>query len=334
MINDNRPGRMPEIWVISDEKAGHRNQSLGVAEALGFPATIKKIEFTEESKLPNLFKGPSLKGIDIEKSDKLAPPWPDIVISTGRKTAPIARYIKQQATKNGRKCYIVQIMWPGFPAWGFDLIAVPEHDGIKERRKVIVTIGSPHRVTPEVLKREAEIWRKTLGDPKPPMLALLIGGSTGKSEFTVEHAEKLGTMISNMAITLGSSLFVTTSRRTSEEVLAKLKDIIKCPVYFHDPNKQRANPYYAFLALANAVIVTGDSISMCSEACATGKPVYIYAPDELIPEKHSLFHESLFSKGYARNLMDKETGVFVPGQIKPLNVAQQIAERIKKDLGI
>lgn len=36
------------------------------------------------------------------------------------------------------------------------------------------------------------------------------------------------------------------------------------------------NPHLGFLALADAIIVTGDSLSMLAEACATGRPVHIF----------------------------------------------------------
>ncbi len=321
----------PVVWVLADDKAGHKNQALGVAEALGWPYEIKKITYNKNADRPNLFLGASLKGIDRENSDPVSPPFPDIVISAGRKTVPIAKYIKKQAKAEGKRCYLAHIMWPDAPAGGFDLIAVPAHDGKRSGKKVITTTGAPHRVNAKMLEREGMIWQKTLSGQPKPYIALLVGGNTGKTSFTTEHAKELGKFASNMTASLDGSLMVTTSRRTGEDVRAALQDIIECPAHFHNPEEQRANPYYAFLALSNAVIVTGDSISMISEACATGKPVYIFAPDEITPKKHRKFHKILYEGGYASSLTGGGLNIFVPGQIKPLNDAQDIADRIRRE---
>jgi hypothetical protein len=45
-------------------------------------------------------------------------------------------------------------------------------------------------------------------------------------------------------------------------------------------NKGEENPYYGYLALADQFIVTGDSVSMMTEATATGRPVAIYRSAE------------------------------------------------------
>lgn len=327
--------KYPSVWVLADDKPGHENQAVGVAESLGFQFSIKKIFYNKKGGLPNFVKGSSLLGIDTKKSDTLKEPWPDIVIAAGRKTAPAAKYIKK---KSGGKTFICQIMWPGFPATGFDLIAAPAHDKKKESKNVITTLGAPHRVTKGVLKREGDMWKKTLGELKAPCIALLVGGSAGDKIFTEEHAESLGAFVYNMIKNLGGSLLVTTSRRTSDDVTSvlrkKLQNHSDFPVFFHDPKKERANPYYAFLKLSNAIIATGDSVSMCSEACSTGKPVYIYAPDEITPKKHRSMHQSLYKSGHAVPLMQKEMSVFMPGQITPLNTSADIAKKIKEMIGL
>src|SRR6185369_4221368 len=82
---------------------------------------------------------------------------------------------------------------------------------------------------------------------------------------------------------VGGSLMVTTSRRTGDRLAEAIEDFLTAPVYFYDwkdEDVESKNPFFAFLGLADAVIATGDSISMCSEACATGKPVYIYVTPE------------------------------------------------------
>lgn len=328
---------LQEIWLLVDDKAGHKNQVLGVGNALNIPYNIKNIKYNGLGGLPNFLKSSSLLGIDAKKSDPILPPWPDIVIAAGRRTAPVARYIKKQATEAGKKCFTVQIMWPGFPAKGFDLIAVPEHDKIKPAKNIIKTIGAPHPITAEKLASEAAIWEKTLASPPKPCFALMIGGNAGKKKFTAKLARELGRTVSTLVNDLKGSLLVTTSRRTPKEVVQALKSSLICGNYFHEWGDKNANPYFAFMGLGDVIIVTGDSISMCSEACAAGKPVYIYAPDGLVPEKHKRMHESLYSRGFAQPFGEKEVRViknyiknYIPSSPAPLDTARIIAEEIRK----
>ncbi len=86
------------------------------------------------------------------------------------------------------------------------------------------------------------------------------------------------------------------------------------------------NPYLGFLAAANVVVVTGESVSMCSEACATGKPVYIFAPDGLITDKHARQHQALIEGGHARLF----AGTLGPFDALPLATAPEIAGEIRR----
>ena len=90
------------------------------------------------------------------------------------------------------------------------------------------------------------------------------------------------------------------------------------------------NPYFGYLARADHIIVTGDSVSMCSEACATPKPVYIFAPKALIGDKHARLHDGLYAKGYARPLQALKT--LDDWTHARLNAAVDVADAIKKHL--
>jgi mitochondrial fission protein ELM1 len=46
------------------------------------------------------------------------------------------------------------------------------------------------------------------------------------------------------------------------------------PLFFWESGE--VNPYLGLLALADAIVVTSDSVSMVSEACATGRPVHVF----------------------------------------------------------
>ena len=288
----------PIIWVLLDDRAGNINQAVGLAEALKVPYIIKNIRYNKKIWQPNFLRGQSLKGVDIAKSDKLKDPWPQFVISAGRRLGPVARYIKEQT---GGRCAIIQLMWPGFPSGDYDFVAIPTHDDSHRHKSLHKTLGAPNRINAESLSQAGKMWEKTLSEkaPPPPYIALLVGGDTKKGKFTPQIAAELGKLASDFANAKKFTLLISASRRTSPEAIKALKDAISCPYYFYDPATERANPYVAFLALSSSIIVTGDSISMCSESCSSGKPVFIYSPPEITPKKHQKFHEDLYTAKHA-----------------------------------
>ncbi len=257
----------------------------------------------------------------------LVAPWPDLVIAAGRRTAPVARKIKKDSAG---QTVLVQIMYPGDAGIDeFDLIAAPRHDSIGPRPNLIEVTGAPHRVTPAKLAEAASQWQGRFEHLPHPWIAVIVGGSSKRRTFTAEMARDLGRTITAMAARAGGSLLITTSRRTGEAE-GPLFDEIKAPHFAFRWGDGGDNPYFAFLALADAVVVTGDSASMASEACATTGPVYIYAPKALTPLKLAKLHGELFAGGYARPLADTLEAWAHP----PLNTAVDIAQEIRRRFGV
>ena len=110
-----------------------------------------------------------------------------------------------------------------------------------------------------------------------PFVAVLVGGYAGPHALDREKAERLGREASSLARSQGGSLLITTSYRTSPAATAGLLASIDVPhrIFCYRPDAG-ANPYFAFLALADSIVVTCDSASMLAEACATRKPVYMF----------------------------------------------------------
>ncbi|MBT3360462.1 MAG: nucleoside-diphosphate sugar epimerase [Rhodospirillales bacterium] len=327
MNANQRNGRPPVIWVLLDDRAGNRSQCLGVAEALGLRFFTHELEYVAAAALPNFFVGASFGGLTPSSRVNLVSPWPDLVIAAGRRTAPIARKIKKDS---GGATMLVQIMYPGHTgADEFDLIAAPRHDEIAPAPNMLEITGAPHRVNEKKLAEAADEWQGRFADLPKPRIALIVGGSSRRRKFTSEMATELGRKAAKMASATGGSLLVTTSRRTGEAEAALLAEI-------NDPNfvfrwgDEGENPYFGFLALADTVIVTGDSVSMVSEACATPAPVYIYGPKALTPQKHTKLHRELFERGFARPLGD----AFEEWTHDPLNAAGEIAEEVRRRFGI
>ena len=126
MIESSKDTSALRVWALVDERAGTAAQCLGVAQLLGLPFEEKQINYAPAAGLPNSVLGASLTGLKRESRDQLRAPWPDLVIAAGRRSAPVARWIKHQS---GGKCFLAQVMFPGRSgADEFDLIAVPRHD--------------------------------------------------------------------------------------------------------------------------------------------------------------------------------------------------------------
>jgi len=90
-------------------------------------------------------------------------------------------------------------------------------------------------------------------------------------------AYRLGVEVRSFAESTGGTVFATTSRRTGRQAAPALKKGLGHCGYLHEwEPAQSDNPYLAYLALADILIVTGESESMLADAAATGKPVYIY----------------------------------------------------------
>lgn len=321
------------IWVLADDRAGNTAQALGTAEAVGGEIITKKVRYTGAVVLPNVLRGSSTIGITPETLAEIKEPFPDVAIAAGRRAAPLLRYIKK---KSGGKTKIVQIMFPGnFGLSDFDLIVLPGHDGCKlVRPNIMRTTGAPHRITPERLAAEKEKWTPVFESLPSPRISLIVGGATKDKPFTPEMAKDLAERCLALREAVGGGSFlVTTSRRTGEEQEKIIRDALPDPKFFYGwGNKEIENPYFGFLALADHIVVTGDSVSMCSESCAADAPVYIYAPSGTVGKKHALLHRELYEKGYAVELTKKPVPA-AAAEHKRLNAAWDVADRIKEMIG-
>lgn len=321
---------IPIVWVLDDGRPGTFNQALGVAEALGFPFSVKKVEYNKLAKLPNFIRGASIIGVSANTvKDLCSEEFPDILITAGRRAAPLARYIRKIS---GKKTRLVQIMYPGKSCLkDFMLVAIPKHDKIKIKgNNMISVIGAPHRITRDRLREEASKWLDKFQNFPRPFTALIVGGSTKNRQFTTAMAKDLAWKVNELINGNRGTVLITTSRRTGkqqEEIL--LKSILD-PRYIYRWGDKEENPYFGFLSLSDRIIVTGDSVSMCSEACATPVPVYIYDNPDLLTKKHKRFIEELYKGGYADPLIGKAAEDEAPHLT--LNSAENIAKEIRKRL--
>ena len=285
------------IWALSDGRAGIEAQAVGLAEAVArrrkAKVVVKRIGWTGRvGRLPwwlNLFPRRWLT----PESDFDAP-WPDLVIAAGRATLPLSIRLRRWS---GGKTWVVQIQDPRAPAQLFDLVVPPNHDRLKGDN-IVSIIGAPHRVTAKKLADEYRRFAAAI-DPLPhPRAAVLIGGRSRAFDLTPERASAIAHEIQLPLEQEGGSLLMTFSRRTPPQARALLTARLK-----HLPGiiweGEGDNPYFAFLAGADYVLVTEDSANMATEAAGTGKPVFILKMDGQ-SLKFRLFHDELEGHGAAR----------------------------------
>jgi hypothetical protein len=268
--------RPPRVWLMMGHKTGDNSQVLALAEALGWPFDIKHFTYRRTELLTNLVSGPTLAGVVRAQSSDLGPPWPDLIITAGRRNEPAARWIQKQAAPEKH----VRIVHCG-RSWAkierFDLIVTTPQYRLPERPNVLHNLTPLHRVTEERLRAAAADWAPRLSELPGPYLAVVIGGNSGPFTFDHAAAKRLARQASARAKELGASLLVTTSARTPRDKINSFERALDVPAEIFRWSKDVAeNPYFGFLALADEVIVTGDSMSMLTEACATGKPVYLF----------------------------------------------------------
>lgn len=317
------------LWALFDNRRGSVGQAQGVIDALpsGIEVVEKKLVYNKLSGLPNWLRGRTLLGLDKESQKEITEPWPDYVLSISRRTVPVARYIKKQNSRTK----LIQLMHPGHTGLkDFDLVVVPEHDKNKEHSDNIhYIIGCPHRVTPKYLSDAKNKWAEKFADLPHPITALIIGGAIKGKPFSKDNALSLGLAVKKFKQQDKGSLLITTSRRTGSEsekiILEQLKDIPQFDYLWGDTSD---NPYSGFLACADNIIVTGDSVSMCCEATGTGKPIYLFTGQNWLTDKHMRFVRSLCETGCAVMLDSEYAADFKPQ--KSLNAAAEVAALIEK----
>ena len=200
-----------------------------------------------------------------------------------------------------------------------NIIFTPTHDNILDKPNIFKTIGSP-----SIKKKQKE---KVDFYFKKPLVSILIGGDHGRFTLKKENIELL---VNETLKKLGKgSIFITTSRRTTIKVVKKLnllkKKYKKIKKIFHPNCDKEKNPLFEILSISDEIIVTGDSISMISEACSYKKPVRIFFNYQICSKKHINFCNYIIKKGYA---FPFDTLLKKCNKLKRLNTSKIISNKI------
>ncbi|GBF27529.1 hypothetical protein MnTg02_02583 [bacterium MnTg02] len=309
-------------WIITDGKAGMNAQCIGVAEALALDYDLKQVRPTGLRRILSPWIQPSPRERIGRPASQFAPPWPDIAIATGRLAIPYLRAIRKSA---GQQTFTIILQDPKTGPRTADLIWVPAHDRL-QGENVITTMTSPHAFTPARLKSLRQSPPAELAALPRPLIAVLIGGSNTVYKFSGEAIARFAKAIRSMA-EMEVSFMITASRRTPQKLINAIDQATRSrPRILW--NEEGDNPYPHFLAQADILVVTADSVNMTSEACATGRPVYVFEPDGG-SAKFDRFHEALRRYGATRRLPDTLSDIEY-WDYSPLDSASEIAKAVEQ----
>jgi len=285
----------PPIWILTGARAGDNAQLRVLAEATGLEFVEKNISYNKLYKLPNVLKGQALWTVASGPRHLMQPPWPKIVISSGRRSVPAMRWIQARSQGATR---LVHIGRPRAQFNLFDLIITTPQYRLPNRPNIIKLPLPLSRLRGVELEPEADKWRHIVEGLNGPITSLLIGGDTNALELTAASAVRLGRCASAHVKAKGGSLLVTTSPRTSVHAEQALCDVIDVPAHIYRWSEDGGdkNPLLGLLALADDLIVTSDSASMLSDAVIAGKPVSLFD----VPLRSGRFTEKWLHKWFDR----------------------------------
>ena len=263
-------GKPPRIWVLIGDRTGDNNQVLALAEELGMPFETRTLRYARIGNYdvgridPRLFWATMLS-LTMESRRHIVPPWPDLIIAIGRRSVPVARYIRR---KSGGRTRIVRVGHPRVDPRLFDLVITTRQYPVPRVGNILLLpmAMSRFRDPPEADETE-RAWLESL--PRPRLL-FAIGGVTKYWDLPPDVMADAASRMVARAKSLGGSLTVAGSRRTDPAVLDAISPILGDSGRIADAGGPR---FAVVLDDADEVFVTADSVSMLSEAIIAKKPV-------------------------------------------------------------
>lgn len=262
----------PRVWVVLGDKLGDNAQVLALADALGWPYEIRQVFPRPEWVFGKPRFLPGLHHLDPERSDALAPPWPDILLTIGRRPAMAAMWVQERSEGRTR---LVLVGRPKRWIERFALVVVPGQFQVPARGNVVHLALPLMRADGQAVAAGVEAWRGRLGGLQRPLTAVLVGGETKPFRLDGSVARDLAERLRALGT---GTLFVTTSRRTRPEVADALAEGLPpgAVLYRWSPEAPDDNPYQGLLGLADRFVVTGDSVSMMVEVASLARPLAIF----------------------------------------------------------
>ena len=252
-----------DVWVLLGPHRGDNNQILALAEALQRPFRTIEMRYRRFAYLPAVCRSISMSGLTADAQREIVPPWPSLVLGIGQRSAPVARFIQRQS---GGMTKTVRLGDPMVSHRLFDLVITTTQYAVRDADNVVrlpITITNQDSVHPNKLE---ERWLQSFAHPRR---LIVIGGKTSLWEFGPEIVSDAAGTLLRRAKLEGGSVMAVVSPRTSPALTAAAQLALGERAVVTGPFPR----YGALLQAADEIHVTGDSVSMLSDAVASGRPV-------------------------------------------------------------
>lgn len=341
------------VLVLSDGKLGHLKQSLAIAGLLREQhptlthqvvevryrcAWRRLITLVWARLLPGLGGARCLRwALSRESARALLTRYADLIISCGSSLAPVTLlWAREQRAKS------VVIMNPApLPVKRFSLVIAPRHDRLPGRANVVPTAGAivtrmredDLRLAQERLHGHPRFRGPGSGGWRHPVIAVFVGGDTADYALTPGFADSLAAQVKALCDATDGWCLVTTSRRTPpgvERLLAeRLSAYPRCALLLIANRDPLDGTMEGMLGCADVAVVTGESISMVCEACASGRPVVVIEPPlrasrPAVLTKHGRFLRDLVAQDYIRLVRLPELGLTIRRALQAREPAKRL----------
>jgi mitochondrial fission protein ELM1 len=318
------------VVILSDGKAGHLNQSLALYEACRRERQTQgfSVERFQKKIIEVHFRNPFAKkcwktlgfvfrghvpfaerllqwALEPECAREVIRSYADIVISCGSALAEINLWMKRE---NLAKSMVV--MNPTYLTKQFDAVIVPRHDRLAESENIFETDGALSTLDMAEMNRRGAELKEQLGfGQNKKCLGLLVGGDTPRLKFDEPLFEALMNEVRRVALLSGAVVLATSSRRTPAWADKRLKELFSdsklCPMRVIANEVNRPGAVAGILGLSDVILVSGESMSMISEAVSSGKPVVVFSPwkKASYKRKYEDYLSALERKGIVRRCL-------------------------------
>ena len=253
---------------------------------------------------------------------------PDIIISAGGKLSAINYLLSKE--NQAKSIVLMRSVLSDLKK--FDLKIIPQHDlpqgsGLPSARQshepqgsglasfsqshrptrrnnVVITEGALNLVDLDYLNERSERLRRSgliKGALSSLTIGVLIGGSSKDFSISIEAITQVVIQLKKIAEELDADILLSTSRRTANEVETVLKSQLanypRCKLLIIANENNHPDVVGGILGLSSIIISSPESISMVSEAAASGKYVVVFKMGGL-SRKHQFFLRNYQDKGY------------------------------------
>jgi mitochondrial fission protein ELM1 len=264
------PPAAPLVWVLTGEGEAQDRQARRVAKALGWPFEEKPLAYGPLARLPARLLGATAGVLDRGRSAPLRAPWPNVLVTTGQRSVPVARWVRRQSSGKTR---LVQLGRPGGPFSLFDLIVATPDDRLPIRANVL-QVAAP-LAEPASAPGPADDAR--LAGLARPVTALFVTARVSPHVLTEAAARELGEAASAEAARHGGSLAVAVDPSVPPRLAQALHDALAPEARLLDaPGTGAEDARGLLLASADRFVVVAGDAEVLAEACLSGKPVALF----------------------------------------------------------